>query len=105
VRIKERLAKFDHQKPAPFLIGRRYAAHARAAAANTAAWGLIPGLSSSQFPALALPSAAHWGVVRGVGGGGETRGGQSLLGDVWECAGRRGFSCRQWADSISRRWA
>ena len=75
--LKERLAKFDHQKPSTFFIGRRYAAHARAAAANIAAWGLIPGL-----PALASPGAAHRGVGRAVGGGGEARGGRSLLGDV-----------------------
>jgi tetratricopeptide (TPR) repeat protein len=75
--LKERLAKFDHQKPATFFIGRRYAAHARAVAANAVAWGLIPG-----FPALALPGAAHWGVGRAAGGGGEARGGTSLLGDV-----------------------
>ena len=38
---------------------------------------LIPG-----FPALASPGAAHWGVGRAVGGGGEARGGRSLLGDL-----------------------
>jgi len=75
--LEERLAKFDQQKPSTFFIGRRYAAHARAAAANIAAWGLIPGL-----PALASPGAAHRGVGRAVGGGGEARGGRSLLGDV-----------------------
>jgi hypothetical protein len=77
--LKERLAKFDHEKPATFFIGRRYAAHARAAAANAAAWGIIPG-----FPALAAPCAAHRGVGRATGGGGEARGGRSLLGDVLE---------------------
>jgi hypothetical protein len=30
--LSERLAKFDHLKPATFFISRRYAAHARAAA-------------------------------------------------------------------------
>jgi tetratricopeptide (TPR) repeat protein len=74
--LKERLAKFDDQKPATFFVGRRYAAHARAAAANAAAWGLIPGL-----PALASPGAAHR-VGRAAGGGGEARDGRSLLGDV-----------------------
>ena len=58
--IKEKLAKFHHHNPSTFFIGRRYVAHARAAAANSAAWGLIP-----------VP-----------GGGGEARGGRSLLGDV-----------------------
>ena len=38
---------------------------------------LIPG-----FPALASPGAAHWGVGRAAGGGGEARGETSLLGDV-----------------------
>jgi hypothetical protein len=75
--LKERLAKFDNQKPATFFIGRRYAAHARAAAANAAAWGLIPG-----FSALASPGAAHREVGRAAGGGGEVRGGRSLQGDV-----------------------
>ena len=77
--LTERLAKFDHQKPATFFIGRRYAAHARAAAANAAAWGLIPG-----FPALASPGAAHRGVGRGAGGGGEAHAERSLLDDVRE---------------------
>jgi tetratricopeptide (TPR) repeat protein len=75
--LKERLAKFHHHKPSTFFIGRRYAAHARAAAANAAAWGLIPG-----FPALASPGAAHRGVGRGAGGLGEAQGGRSLLVDV-----------------------
>jgi hypothetical protein len=34
--LEGRLAKFNHEKPATFFIGLRYAAHARAAAANTA---------------------------------------------------------------------
>ena len=76
--LKERLAKFDHQKPSTFFIGHRYAAHARAAAANIAAWGLIPGL-----PALAA-GAAHRRVRRAAGGGGEAHGKRSLLGDVRE---------------------
>jgi hypothetical protein len=75
--LKERLAKFHHQKHSTFFIGRRYAAHARTAAANVAAWGLIPG-----FPALASPGAAHRGVGRAAGGGGEARGGRSLLSDL-----------------------
>jgi tetratricopeptide (TPR) repeat protein len=74
--LKERLAKFDHQKPSTFFIGRRYASHARAAAANAAAWGFIPGLA-----ALESPGAAHRGVGQAVGGG-EARGGRSLLGVV-----------------------
>jgi tetratricopeptide (TPR) repeat protein len=75
--LEGRLAKFDNAKPATFFIGRRYAAHARAAAANAAAWGLIPG-----FPALASPGAAHRGVGRAAVGEGETRGETRLLGDV-----------------------
>ncbi len=73
-----------HHNPSTFFIGRRYAAHARAAA-NAAAWGLIPGfpaLASPGFPALASPGAAHRGVGWAAGGGGEARGGRSLLGDV-----------------------
>jgi hypothetical protein len=38
---------------------------------------LIPG-----FLALASPGAAHRGIGRAAGGGGEARGGRSLLGDV-----------------------
>ena len=77
--LKERLAKLDDQKLATFVIGRRYAAHARTAAANAASWGLIPPL---KFPSLASPGAAHWGVGRAAGGGGEVRGERILLGDV-----------------------
>ena len=58
--LTERLAKFDQQNPSTFFIGRRYAAHARATAANAAAWGLI------------------------LVAGGEARGGRSLLVDVRE---------------------
>ncbi len=57
--LEERLSKFDHFKSATFFIGHRYAAHARAVAANATAWGLIPA------------------VV-----GGEARGGRRLLEDV-----------------------
>ena len=35
--LKEELTEFDHQNPVTFFIGRQYAAHARAAAANAAA--------------------------------------------------------------------
>jgi hypothetical protein len=95
--LKERLAKFDHQKPSTFFIGRRYAAHARAAVANAAAWGLIPG-----SPALAA-GAAHRRVRRAAGGGGEAHGKRSLLGDVREmCMSAGSVSFRQWADSINR---
>jgi hypothetical protein len=80
--IKERLAKFDHQKPDTFFIGRWYAA----AAANAAAKGLIPGFPASPGSRSvcgwwrpASPGAAHWGVCRSAGGGGETRAGRSLL--------------------------
>ena len=80
--LEGRLAKLHHHKPSTFFIGRRYAAHARAAAAKLS------------FPALASPGAAHW-VSVGPGGGGEARGGRSLLGDVGECACRRGLSLRR----------
>jgi len=59
---EERLEKFNHHNPSTFFIGRRYAAHARAAA-NAVLWGLIPG-----FPALASPGAVHRGVGRAAGG-------------------------------------
>ena len=84
--LNERLTKFNHLKPSTFFIGRRYAALARAASANAAAWGLIPGL-----PALASPGAAHRG--RAAGGGGEARGGRSLLGDVQEMCMSAGTFC------------
>ena len=73
-----RLAKFYPEKPATFFIGRRYAAQARAAAANAAVWGLIPG-------SLALASPAHWEVYRAAPGGG-------LLGDVLEMCMSAGSS-------------
>jgi hypothetical protein len=111
--LKERLAKFDNKKPATFFIGRRYAAHARAAVAHAAAWGLVPG-----SPALAALGAAHWGVGRAAGGAGEARGGlvvqvRRLLGDmqmpllldVFRMCSSAGQFCSSWADSISRRWA
>jgi tetratricopeptide (TPR) repeat protein len=66
--LKERLAKFNHLKPSTFFIGRRYAAHARAAAANAATWGLIPGFRLWRH--------------QGAGGGGEARGGRRLLRDM-----------------------
>jgi hypothetical protein len=100
--LMERLAKFDNKKPATFFIGRRYAAHARAAAANTAA---TPEPAPSRDSRLWRRRARHIGewvgpqVVEARRGAG---------GVCWatcrKCAGRRGLALRRWADSISRRW-
>ena len=99
--LKGRLAKFDQENPATFFIGRRYAAHARAAAANAAAWGLIPQSASSfklglhvfgsevarrrhaaQRTQALLTPLDDWEVGRGAGGRGEARSETSLLNDV-----------------------
>jgi len=68
--LAEKLAKFDHNKPATYFIGRRYAAHARAVATQAGEWGLL-GKGS-----------------RAPSGGGQGEGRASLLGDV-------GLMCRQ----------
>jgi len=39
--LAAKLLKFDRQKPATYFIGRRFAAHAMAAAAQARAWGLL----------------------------------------------------------------
>ena len=41
--LEAKLAKFDEHKPVTYFIGRRYASHVRAAAAQAGAWGLLGG--------------------------------------------------------------
>ena len=63
--LAAKLEKFRSDKPATYIIGRRYAQHARAVAAQAGAWGLL-GLGSGSI-------AAKGGVGQAAGGGGAGR--------------------------------
>ena len=73
--LHAKLVKFDFDKPATYFIGRRYAAHARAVAAQAGAWGLLgagPGRCG----------AGGGGVRQAAGGGGAGEGRARFLEDV-----------------------
>jgi hypothetical protein len=98
--LNERLAKFEHEKPATFFTRPPVRCPRTRLRGERCPVGDLP-----EFPTLASPGAANWGVGRALGVGGEARGGRVCWATCGECAGRRGLSLRQWADTISRRWA
>jgi len=53
--LQAKLAKFDHEKPVTYFIGRRYVRHASTVAAHACAWGLVPegGGKERRAPAVA----------------------------------------------------
>ena len=63
--LEAKLDKFSPEKPATYFIGRRYAQHARAVAAQAGAWGLL-GLGPGSI-------AVEGGVGQAAGGGGAGR--------------------------------
>jgi len=77
--LRAKLFKFDDKKPATYFIGRRYAAHASAAAAHAGAWGLL-----GDGPRC---GAAGGEGGQAAGGGGVGQGGAMLLEEVfWMCS-------------------
>ena len=62
--LEAKLAKFDGHKPVTYFIGRRYASHVRAAAAQAGAWGLLGGGPGHDAP------GSRGGQAAGGGGAG-----------------------------------
>ena len=77
--LEAKLAKFDEHKPVTYFIGRRYASHVRAAAAQAGAWGLLGGGPGHDAPGS--------GVGQAAGGGGA---GARILEDVCSMCMRTG---------------
>ena len=59
--LEAKLAKFDEHKPVTYFIGRRYASHVRAAAAQAGAWGLLGGGPGHDAPGRRGGQAAGGG--------------------------------------------